>query len=117
MILRCFHRSLVLLRQRGNAVAVAAGNGRRHGVGVGILPAENGRFGKDGDVGVLGLRAFKSVFDAAEVSFPIAVDDQDLADCEADGFPRRPGRKRKRARNQEESELFHESVLKNSPRI
>ncbi len=43
-------------------------------------------FREDGDLRVLGLGLIECVFDAAEVALAIAVDDEDLADGEADGF-------------------------------
>jgi hypothetical protein len=54
-------------------------------VGVRILPAQDRRLWKRGDIGVRGARVFERVFHAPEVAFAIAIDGKNLADRHAHG--------------------------------
>ena len=49
-----------------------------------VAPTEDHE--EDGDLRVLRFGLFEGVFNPAEVSFAVAIDDEDLADGEADGF-------------------------------
>jgi hypothetical protein len=48
-----------------------------------ILPAQNYRFRKRGNVRPLGASLLKRILDAAEIPFSITINGQDLADCDS----------------------------------
>src|SRR3569833_996535 len=74
----------VLPRERRDPVAIATWNRRRHLVRVRILPPKNRRLREHRDLRVLRGRRFKRVFNTTEVSLSVAVDHENLTDCEAD---------------------------------
>src|SRR5271157_305288 len=99
----------VLAGECGDAIAIRAGDGHGHAMRVRILPAQNYRFRKRSNVRPPGASLLKRILDAAEISFPITINSQDLADGNSHGQSALLGPGERREQTQEECHA-HKSI-------
>ncbi len=79
--------------QPAEAFGILPGDGIGPAVGVGIDPSQDRRFREAGDIGPGALRLGDGVLDPGEIAGTVAVQAEDLADCNPDGTIFSPGRR------------------------